>query len=54
MKGGHGQRTGRPAVVDPDKLEHALMLRDKGVPIREIATKTGLALTPLYLHLPPR
>ena len=50
----HGSRPGRPSVVNPDKLEHALMLRDKGVPIREIVTKTGLARTTLYRHLPPR
>lgn len=50
----HGRHTGRPSVVNPDKLEHALMLRDKGVPIREIVTKTGLARTTLYRHLPPR
>jgi len=50
----NGRRTGRPSVVDPDKLEHALMLRDKGVSIREIVTKTGLARTTLYRHLPPR
>lgn len=36
----NGRRTGRPSVVDPDKLEHALMLRDKGTPMREIVTKT--------------
>lgn len=50
----NGRRTGRPSVVDPDKLEHALMLREKGVPMREIITKTGLARTTLYRHLPPR
>jgi DNA invertase Pin-like site-specific DNA recombinase len=50
----NGRRTGRPSVVDPDKLEHAVMLRDKGVPMREIVTKTGLARTTLYRHLPPR
>ncbi|MGJ3192256.1 recombinase family protein [Paenarthrobacter sp. FR1] len=50
----NGRRTGRPSVVDPDKLEHATMLRDKGVTIREIVTKTGLARTTLYRHLPPR
>jgi hypothetical protein len=32
-------------VVDPDKLEHAVMLRDKGAPMREIVTKTGVART---------
>lgn len=41
----NGRRTGRPSVVDPDKLEHALMLRDKRVPMREIVAKTGLART---------
>lgn len=50
----HGRQTGRPSTVDPDKLEHALMLRDKNVPIREIVTKTGLSRTTLYRHLPPR
>ncbi|WP_314326262.1 recombinase family protein [Paenarthrobacter ilicis] len=50
----NGRRTGRPSVVDPDKLEHALMLRDKGAPMSEIVTKTGLARTTLYRHLPPR
>jgi DNA invertase Pin-like site-specific DNA recombinase len=50
----NGRRTGRPSVVDPDKLEHALMLRDKGKTMREIVTKTGLARTTLYRHLPPR
>lgn len=50
----NGRRTGRPSVVDPDKLEHAAMLRDKGVPMREITAKTGLARTTLYRHLPPR
>lgn len=32
-------------MVDPDKLEHAVMLRDKGAPMREIVTKTGVART---------
>lgn len=50
----HGRRTGRPSVVDPDKLEHAAMLREKGIPMREIVSKTGLARTTLYRHLPPR
>ena len=50
----NGRRTGRPSVVDAAKLEHALMLRDKGAPMREIVTKTGLARTTLYRHLPPR
>jgi lambda repressor-like predicted transcriptional regulator len=30
------------------------MLRDKGTSMREIITKTGLARTTLYRHLPPR
>lgn len=50
----HGRQTGRPSTVNPDKLEHAIMLRDKNVPIREIVAKTGLARTTLYRHLPPR
>ena len=50
----NGRRTGRPSVVDPDKLEHAVMLRDKGKTMREIVTKTGLSRTSLYRHLPPR
>ncbi|MFJ4027619.1 recombinase family protein [Paenarthrobacter sp. NPDC089989] len=50
----NGRRTGRPSVVDPDKLEHAVMLREKGIPMREITAKTGLARTTLYRHLPPR
>jgi DNA invertase Pin-like site-specific DNA recombinase len=50
----NGRRTGRPSVVDPDKLEHAVMLRGKGAPMREIVIKTGLARTTLYRHLPPR
>ena len=50
----NGRRTGRPSVVDAAKLEHALMLRERGAPIREIVAKTGLARTTLYRHLPPR
>lgn len=34
----NGRRTGMPSVVDPDKLENALMLRDKGKTMREIIT----------------
>lgn len=50
----NGRRTGRPSVVDPAKLEHAVMLRDKGASIREITEKTGLKRTTLYRHLPSR
>lgn len=50
----NGRRTGRPTVVDPDKLEHAAMLRDRGVFMRDVVTKTGLARTTLYRRLPPR
>lgn len=50
----NGRRTGRPSVVDAAKLEHALMLRERGAPMREIVAKTGLARTTLYRHLPPR
>ncbi len=44
----------RPSVVVPDKLEPALMLLEKGIPMREITAKTGLARTTLHRHLPPR
>jgi DNA invertase Pin-like site-specific DNA recombinase len=50
----HGRRTGRPSVVDADKLEHAALLRDKGFSMKEITAKTGLKRTTLYRHLPPR
>lgn len=50
----NGRRTGRPTVVDADKLEHASMLRDRGFSMREIIIKTGLKRTTLYRHLPPR
>jgi DNA invertase Pin-like site-specific DNA recombinase len=49
----NGRRTGRPTVVDADKLEHASMLRDRGFSMREIIIKTGLKRTTLYRHLPP-
>ncbi|MFJ5978411.1 recombinase family protein [Pseudarthrobacter oxydans] len=50
----NGRRTGRPSVVDADKLEHAALLRDKGLSMKEITAKTGLKRTTLYRHLPPR
>ena len=34
----NGRRTGRPSVVDPAKLEHAVLLRANGSSIREITT----------------
>lgn len=49
-----GRRVGRPSVVDPDKLAYAVHLRDTGHTIAEIVTKTGIARTSLYRHLPPR
>ncbi|WP_231738373.1 helix-turn-helix domain-containing protein [Kocuria rosea] len=49
-----GRRTGRPSVVDPDKLAYAAHLRDTGNTIAEIVVKTGIARTTLYRHLPPR
>jgi DNA invertase Pin-like site-specific DNA recombinase len=49
-----GRRIGRPVVVDPDKLAYAAHLRDTGHTIAEIVTKTGIARTSLYRHLPPR
>ena len=50
----NGRRTGRPSVVDADKLEHAALLRASGSSVREITAKTGLKRTTLYRHLPPR
>lgn len=49
-----GRRTGRPSVIDVDKLEHADLLRDRGFSMREITAKPGLKRTTLYRHLPPR
>ncbi len=49
-----GRRIGRPPVVDPDKLAYAAHLRDTGHSIAEIVTKSGIARTSLYRHLPPR
>lgn len=49
----NGHRTGRPSVIDADKLEHAALLRDKGFSMKEITAKTGLKRTTLYRHLPP-
>ncbi|MEW1808430.1 recombinase family protein [Pseudarthrobacter sp. NPDC080039] len=50
----NGRRTGRPSVVHADQLEHATLLRDKGLSMKEITAKTGLKRTTLYRHLPPR
>jgi len=50
----NGRRTGRPSVIDADKLENAALLRDKGFSMKEITAKTGLKRTTLYRHLPPR
>ncbi len=49
-----GRRTGRPSVVDPDKLAWAGHLREGGATIAEIVAKTGITRTTLYRHLPPR
>jgi DNA invertase Pin-like site-specific DNA recombinase len=49
-----GRRVGRPSVVDPAKLAYATHLRDTGVPIGEIVTKTEISRATLYRHLPPR
>jgi DNA invertase Pin-like site-specific DNA recombinase len=49
-----GRRIGRPTVVDPDKLAYAVHLRETGHTIADIVTKTGLARTSLYRHMPPR
>ena len=51
----NGRRTGRPSVVDPDKLTYAIHLRDtEALTMAEIATKTGITRATLYRHLPPR
>ncbi len=49
-----GRRSGRPTVVDPNKLDYARRLRDEGFTIAEIVEKTGITRTSLYRHLPPR
>ena len=49
-----GRRSGRPTVVDPNKLDYARRLRDEGLTIAEIVEKTGITRTSLYQHLPPR
>lgn len=49
-----GRRIGRPVLVDAAKLDYAAHLRDNGHTIAEIVTKTGIARTSLYRHLPPR
>lgn len=49
-----GRRTGRPVLIDPDKLAYAAHLRETGHTIAEIIAKTGIARTSLYRHLPPR
>lgn len=51
----NGRRTGRPSVVDPDKLTYAIHLRDReGLTMTEIVSRTGLTRATLYRHLPPR
>lgn len=49
-----GRRIGRPVLVDQAKLDYAVHLRDSGDTIAEIVTKTGIARSNLYRHLPPR
>ena len=49
-----GRRIGRPSVIDADKLAYATHLRATGHTIAEIVTKSGIARTSLYRHLPPR
>ena len=50
-----GRRTGRPSVVDPDKLTYAIHLRDtEGLTMSEITAKTAITRATLYRHLPPR
>jgi len=49
-----GRRVGRPVRVDAAKLDYAAHLRAAGHTVAEIVTKTGIARTSLYRHLPPR
>jgi DNA invertase Pin-like site-specific DNA recombinase len=49
-----GRRVGRPVLVDAAKLEWAAHLRESGHTIAEIVSKTGIARTSVYRHLPPR
>ena len=49
-----GRRIGRPSVVNPNQIDYARRLRDEGLTIAEIVTKTGITRTSLYRHLPPR
>ena len=41
-------------MIDADKLEHAALLRDKGLSMKEITAKKGLKRTTLYRHLTRR
>jgi len=49
-----GRRIGRPVLVDAHQLAYAAQLREAGHTIAEIVTRTGIARTSLYRHLPPR
>jgi DNA invertase Pin-like site-specific DNA recombinase len=49
-----GRRVGRPVLVDSDRIAYAAHLREQGHTIAEIVSKTGIARTSLYRHLPPR
>lgn len=50
-----GKRIGRPSVVDPAKLAHAVHLRDQeDQSISEIVKATGITRSSLYRYLPPR
>jgi len=49
-----GRRVGRPVLVDAHQLAYAAHLREAGHSIAEIVTRTGIARTSLYQHLPPR
>ena len=49
-----GRRVGRPAVLDPNKLDYARRLRDEGLTVAGIVEKSGITRTTLYRHLPPR
>ena len=49
-----GRRVGRPSVVSPDKLAYAAHLGEGEHAMTEAVTKTCIARTSFYRHLPPR
>ncbi len=46
-----GRRIGRPAAHPADKIEYARLLKNQGVSLGQIATKTGIPKTSLHRYL---